>query len=213
MHNAILKAIAPDQTSIALAFLSEEIDLKFRESEQRLGKVKGRIAQKKSFQSNPLHLACLRGNSLLVGQLLRRGCSCKTPDASGMFPIHLACAGFGGGLGQRNIDSEQNSEIDNRGDNNVSGNNWATKSTNTMNIMEEDIERTKCVRYLFEIGRLPLTMKNGSKQTVLHCAARGGYCNLLQYLMKLWKDDDSIREISLWGKSKFDWQDRWFRTP
>jgi len=77
---------------------------------------------------------------------------------------------------------------------------------------EEDKRRFECVRLLLDVGKVPLPMKNSSKQTVLHCAARGGYIILLDYLLDRWKQDESIKEVPQWG-SKCDWQDRWFRTP
>ncbi len=104
---------------------------------------------------------------------------------------------------------------------------------------EEDKRRLQCVQLLLEEGNVPLPMKNSSKQTVLHCAARGacslicfnytsscsyiisqlltstnsgGYSILLDYLLDLWQKDDRIVAVKQWG-TKCDWQDRWFRTP
>ena len=77
----------------------------------------------------------------------------------------------------------------------------------------EDKNRLECVLLLLKKGNVPLSMKNASKQTVLHCAARAGHCRLLSHLMNLWSSDESIKANKLWGESKFDWQDRWFRTP
>ncbi len=38
-------------------------------------------------------------------------------------------------------------------------------------------------------------------------------CRLLKYLLQQWESDDRIKANKAWGSSKFDWQDRWFRTP
>ena len=96
------------------------------------------------------------------------------------FPVHLACSG------QVDIDSD------------------GSKNDTNINAHEEDLRRKECVRLLLEEGNVPLTMKNSAKQTVLHAAARGGYCEVLKYLMELWKNDDSIRVIKSWG-TKFDY--------
>ena len=55
-------------------------------------------------------------------------------------------------------------------------------------------------------------MRNGAKQTVLHCAARSGNVDLLRYLLTAWAEESSIRAVPQWG-GKFDVRDRWFRTP
>merc|ERR1712194_314341 len=58
----------------------------------RLGKIKDRKQQRSLFKSNPLHLACSRGDPSLVRTLLSKGCKANVPNASGLFPIHLACS-------------------------------------------------------------------------------------------------------------------------
>jgi len=105
------------------------------------------------------------------------------PDANGMFPIHLACSGTSDGLSHETHDKRR--------------------------LDMEDLNRLDCVRQLLE--KVPLTMRSGQKQTVLHAAARGGHCRLLTYLLTLWKADDRITGEK-YG-CKMDWQDHWFRTP
>ena len=80
------------------------------------------------------------------------GCTAKAPDATGSFPIHLACS---------RLDNNMNSD--------------------------EDHNRLECVKLLLESGEVPISIKDGNKQTILHSAARSGHCELLQYVMVQWK--------------------------
>ena len=52
--------------------------------------------RKAIFRSNPLHLACLKGDDLLVSKLLERKAKFNSPDASGLYPLHLAATGLDG---------------------------------------------------------------------------------------------------------------------
>lgn len=73
----------------------------------------------------------------------------------------------------------------------------------------EDEERLECMKLLLNAGA-PLSMKDGSHQTVLHCAARSGHCQLLRFLMDKWQRSvatDPRRTES------FNWRDNWARTP
>jgi ankyrin repeat protein len=73
----------------------------------------------------------------------------------------------------------------------------------------DDVERLACMKQLLRAGA-PILMKDGSKQTVLHCAARSGYCELLRFLMSefqtLVKEDPRKADC-------FNWRDNWSRTP
>ena len=185
LFDSLMQSITLNQSSIAVALLAEGANPNLKEHGRRLGNTSGRIEQRDAFKSNPLHLACAKGDVVVVRALLELGnCNCKSPDSSGTYPIHLACSGLGDGIdpGSKSYDEE------------------------------EDRCRLECVRLLLKIGKVPLPMKNSSKQTVLHCAARGGYCILLDHLLNLWKEDDKIKRVPQWG-FKCDWQDRWFRTP
>ena len=76
------------------------------------------------------------------------GCKANTPDATGSFPIHLACSRFEG-----------------RGE---------TGTVLPSLSKEEDLTRRECVRILLDAGT-PISIKDGNKQTILHSAARCAY--------------------------------------
>ena len=190
LYESLIEAITLGQSTVALDLLTNGADPSYGDHSGRLGKTKERIEQRQQFRSNPLHLACVRGNVRVVKELVTLGCKCMNPDASGMFPIHLACSGIGHGSASSN-----NSEIE--------------KDRSSLSF--EDIQRLICVRTLLDQGKVPLGIKNSSKQTVIHCAARGGFCKLLLFLMERWACDQNIRAVASWG-TKFDFQDRWFRT-
>ena len=189
LYEVLLEAVQSGQTSIAIALLQEGVNPNEFVSHKRLGKVQGRMDMKESFRSSPMHLACMRGDIVLVRNLFLFGCSCKTPDASGSYPIHLACSGWGQGLSSNNAHQS------------------------LLGFEQEDLGRLQCVRFLLDEASMPLTMKNRNNQTVIHCAARSGFTRLLQFLIERWISDPNIRPVLLWGESKLDWQDRWFRTP
>jgi acyl-CoA synthetase (AMP-forming)/AMP-acid ligase II len=185
LYNSLFEAITLGQTAVSIGLIYVGTNPNHGEHGFRLGKLKnGRKQQKEVLKSNPLHLACAKGNYVLVAALLQCGCNCKSPDASGQYPLHLACSGY-----------------------------VINDTLNILEIEKEDKNRKECVKLLIEYGKVPLAMKNAAKQTVLHCSARSGYVHLLTFLIDLWEKDDRIKPNKLWGPSKFDWQDRWFRTP
>jgi ankyrin repeat protein len=47
---------------------------------------------KKEFSASPLHLACLERRSVPGAKNFQRHAKPNSPDASGLFPIHLAAA-------------------------------------------------------------------------------------------------------------------------
>jgi ankyrin repeat protein len=72
------------------------------------------------------------------------------------------------------------------------------------------LQRLKCVKLLLKAG-VPLTMKDSSKQTVLHAAARSGqHFQLLRYVLQQWKD---VYATDPKRRDGLEWRDRWFRTP
>lgn len=152
------------------------MDPNFADHGGRLGKVSGRNARKAMFQSNPLHIACLKGNVALVRKLLHKRAKVSSPDASGCFPLHLAASG--------DVSREGHS------------------------LPEEHRRRLLCVKLLLDAGA-PLTMKDGNKQTILHCAARAGNTDLIRFGMARWKDEVRFRESI--DASSIDWRDHWFR--
>ena len=175
LYDALLQATTLGHFAVAIALLDVGADPTFGEHGGRLGKVSGRREQKTIFRSSPLHLACLKGHPELVRNLLRKGAKPNTPDASGLFPLHLAASGMNG-------------EVSNE---------------------SEDCKRLECVKALFAAG-VPITMRDGNKQSVLHAAARAGHSKLLREVMTEcdieYGDGNGVDRY-------FQWRDRWCRTP
>jgi len=92
LYEHLVEAITLGQTAVASSLLDLGVDPNSMEHKGRLGKVRDRNKQRATFKSNPLHLACSRGNPYLVKRLLSCGCKANSPDATGSFPIHLACS-------------------------------------------------------------------------------------------------------------------------
>ncbi len=93
LYKALLQAATRGQSSMAVALLHAGADPKYGDHGKRLGKVSGGFYQRKFlFHSSPLHLACKKGDRQLVEHLLYKGANCKTPDASGLFPLHLVAS-------------------------------------------------------------------------------------------------------------------------
>jgi len=67
------------------------------------------------------------------------------------------------------------------------------------------------------MGKTPITIRDGNKQTILHSAARSGHCKLLGYLMNQWRIAVAATgikfEVRTISGRDFDWRDRWYRTP
>jgi hypothetical protein len=190
LYEALLQAATTGQTYVACSLLDLGVDPNADDHGGRLGKTSGGKERKRIFRSNPLHLACIKGDSVLVKKLIEKGCKLNSPDAAGSFPIHLAAS------------SSNNSNDDD--------------SVNSGPKDEEDHCRYDCVKSLLEAGA-PLAMKDSNKQTVLHCAARAGHCELLRYLLQRWSivggDKDQNKHDSKLKTGPYDWRDRWFRTP
>jgi len=185
LYDALIRSITRGHNAVALALLDLGVDPNSQPSGGRMGKVTDRKQQRALFKSNPLHLACSRGNPHLVRKLLSKGCKANVPNASGSFPIHLAC-------------SRLEDEVDGG--------------------EKEDLNRRDCVNLLLDSGRVPIAIKDASKQTILHCAARSGHIELLKCIMDRWKV--AAETIGIKFKSHnnvpgriYDWHDRWFRTP
>jgi ankyrin repeat protein len=153
--------------------------------------------RRQKFKSSPLHLACIGGNVRLVKGLLAAGSKFNTPDATGSFPIHIACSGLGQGLGTLQAEETVPTTDD------------IQRSVSERN-RDNDTRRTECVQHLLNAGA-PLAMKDGNKQTVFHCAARSGNCPLIRFLMRR-LDPATNNDVTRHGWL-FNWHDRWFRTP
>jgi hypothetical protein len=175
MYDALLQAATLSQSSIALGLLDAGADPNYGGHSGRLGKVTHRLKQQALFRSIPLHLACLRGDDPLVKKLLAKESKFNSPDASGIFPLHLASSGLDG----------------------------------EARVIKDDLKRLRCVQYLFEAGA-PVTMRDANKQTVLHCAARAGHCQVLEFVMKTWEEKNGDR---ITPKHFFNWNDRWMSKP
>jgi ankyrin repeat protein len=64
------------------------------------------------------------------------------------------------------------------------------------------------------MGKTPISIRDGNKQTILHCTARSGHYKLLDFLMNQWKIAVDTTGIKFDVRSRdFDWRDRWYRTP
>lgn len=92
LYESLLVSITLGYAQVAYSLLDLGVDPNMRVGQGRLGKISDRVQQRILFKSTPLHLACLRGNPHLVKKLLEKGCKVNIPDASGSFPIHLACS-------------------------------------------------------------------------------------------------------------------------
>jgi acyl-CoA synthetase (AMP-forming)/AMP-acid ligase II/ankyrin repeat protein len=186
LYEALLEAATSGQSVIAIALLDHGVDPNLGDHGGRLSRVSDRTERKRKFRSNPLHLACSKGSPELVKKLLEKGCRFNSPDATGSFPIHLAASGM------------------------------HMNQLNTVENKDQDRRRCECARSLLDAGA-PLSMKDGNKQTVLHCAARAGHCELLRYLMQCWRSACDGKKINFYEMKhkggRFDWTDRWFRTP
>lgn len=73
LYESLLEAIVLGYTTIASSLLDVGVDPNSQSNPARLGKVTDRKQQRSLFKSNPLHLACLRGNPFLVKKLLQKG--------------------------------------------------------------------------------------------------------------------------------------------
>lgn len=135
LSTALMEASMLGQTSIAIELLAMGANPNFGAHGGRLGKVSSRLQRRGEFTSVPIHLACSLGNPELVKELLRCGCKCNVPDASGIFPIHLACAGKDSDLASYSSRNKQN------------------------HIDDEHDRRLKCVQLLLDDGKVPITIK------------------------------------------------------
>jgi acyl-coenzyme A synthetase/AMP-(fatty) acid ligase/ankyrin repeat protein len=96
LYDALLQATTLDQTTIAAALVHLGADPNHGHNHgSRIGNTSGRIQRRAIFKTSPLHLACFRGNLLLVKLLLSCKASYKSPNTNGLFPIHLAAGGEG----------------------------------------------------------------------------------------------------------------------
>jgi acyl-CoA synthetase (AMP-forming)/AMP-acid ligase II len=93
LYDALFEAAARGYTNIGLALLDIGADPTRGSHGGRIGKISSRLERKRVFRSSPLHLACIRGDSAFVRGLIKKGAAMNSPDASGLFPLHLVAAG------------------------------------------------------------------------------------------------------------------------
>ena len=105
LFEALLISASSRFTHVAMALLDNGADPNIQESEGRIGKISDRNTRKKIFRSNPLHLACLHGEPRLVKKLLEKGAKHNVPNASSIFPLHLAAGGEYHGISAENEDN------------------------------------------------------------------------------------------------------------
>ncbi|KAL7494057.1 hypothetical protein ACHAWT_002825 [Skeletonema menzelii] len=91
LSESLIESITMGHANVSIALL-DFVDPNIQPIKARLGKVTDRKQQRSLFKSNPLHLACIQGDPVLVRALLDKGCKANVPNSSGAFPIHLACA-------------------------------------------------------------------------------------------------------------------------
>ena len=98
LYDALLQATTLDQSSIAAALLHVGADPNHGHNHgSRIGNTSGRIQRRAVFKAAPLHLACFRGDPILVKLLLSYKANHKSPNTNGLFPIHLASGGIDDG--------------------------------------------------------------------------------------------------------------------
>lgn len=94
LHESLIEAITLGYTSIASALLDLGVDPNSQSNQARLGKVTDRKQQRLLFNSNPLHLACLRGDPYLVKKLLQSGKSSFRVNGVLYVSIVFRCSEF-----------------------------------------------------------------------------------------------------------------------
>jgi hypothetical protein len=186
LYEALVNSTMQGHVAVALHLLGAGANPNYSpkgEKVQRMGKLADKRDKKSIFQSSPLHLACIKGYDNLVAALIKSGARTKVPDAAGGLPLLLNCS---------SKDGTQSSD-------------------------DEDERRLRIARLLLEYSDVPLSAKDASRQTVLHAGARSGHPKLLRYLMSSWTKAGDEGKIHIYPAGikggRYDWQDRWFRTP
>lgn len=105
-YEALLEATTIGQTTVAIGLLNTGVDPNAGNHGGRLGKVPSRNDRKKLFTSNPLHVACSKGNPAIVRKLLMQGCKFNSPDASGNFPLHMTASGTSGAPNEKDLEQD-----------------------------------------------------------------------------------------------------------
>jgi len=93
LYDALMQSCTLGHENIALALLEVGADPNYGNHGFRLGKTSGRLEQQSLFRSSPIHLATQKGQVRVVKALLHLGAKFNSPDASGLYPLHLAAVG------------------------------------------------------------------------------------------------------------------------
>ena len=251
LYDALLESCAMGWSAVSVALLLHGAPPQLSAaagaaaSARAFAKAKDRATRKKVWSSQPLHIACLRGECDVVDMLLKKGAKAMMPDATGTFPIHYACTGKG--RGRTAVPAKKKGKT-NEGSAVAPANGKDEKNDKEEDVEEEEEEeeeeveedddenndadggggvlvesgdteaRTECVRLLLDVGKVSLTSKTTSKQTVLHSASKAGHLNLLKFLLARWKAMIRRGEIRIEpteaaaGRTSLDWRDHWNRS-
>jgi acyl-CoA synthetase (AMP-forming)/AMP-acid ligase II len=182
LFESLVESITLGHSNVSKGLL-DYVDPNLQPIKARLGKVKDRKEQRSLLKSNPLHLACIRGDPILVRALLAKGCKANQPDSSGSFPIHLACSHL-----EKAADSDEE-DVARRECVKMllsAGTPIAIKDGNKQTILHSAARsgHIKLLRFIMSEWRKASDAPNGIK----------------------FKSHGNLGSI-------FDWTDRWYRTP
>lgn len=185
LFEALLEATTSGMSTIASHLLRVGADPNFSQQgkDQRLGKISDKRDRKKMFRSSPLHLACIRGDVVLVVALIKHGAKSKVPDAAGGLPLLLNCSGSNTGTDHEEED-ERRLQIA-RILLDYAGVPLSAKDANRQTVLHATARsgHPKLLRYLMA------RWKRGGDEGEIHIYPEG-----------------------IKG-GRYNWQDRWFRTP
>ena len=78
---------------------------------------------------------------------------------------------------------------------------------------EEATIRCQCAKILLEAG-CPLLMRDANRQSVLHCAARAGHSELVEFFVNECKSQKEAGKICMSSEEFINWNsDHWYRAP
>lgn len=182
LFEGLIESITMGHVNVSMALL-DFVDPNIQPTKARLGKVTDRKQQRSLFKSNPLHLACIQGDALLVRALLDKGCKANVPNSSGAFPIHLACSQLEGAAdpGQEDLNRRECVRMLLE-----TGTPISIKDGNKQTILHSAARsaHVELLKFILDEWKTASNAKNGIK----------------------FKSHGKIGSI-------YDWHDRWYRTP